>query len=59
MTSRMSERGTPAGYGIVERGTASSDVARAAERIRLAGYAVVPAGSPAPRSRIWARASNG
>jgi ectoine hydroxylase-related dioxygenase (phytanoyl-CoA dioxygenase family) len=44
MTSRMSERGTPAGYGIVERGTASSDVARAAERIRLAGYAVVPGG---------------
>ena len=40
----MSDSGTPAGYGIVERGTASSDVARAAERIRLAGYAVVPGG---------------
>lgn len=40
----MSEGRTPASYGIVERGTASSDVARAAERIRLAGYAVVPGG---------------
>jgi ectoine hydroxylase-related dioxygenase (phytanoyl-CoA dioxygenase family) len=40
----MSEGGTPASYGIVERGAASSDVARAAERIRLAGYAVVPGG---------------
>jgi ectoine hydroxylase-related dioxygenase (phytanoyl-CoA dioxygenase family) len=31
-------------YGIVERGVASSDAARVAERIRLAGYAVVPGG---------------
>ncbi len=31
-------------YGIVERGAASSDAARIAERIRLAGYAVVPDG---------------
>ena len=33
-----------ASYGIVERGAASSDAARIAERIRLAGYAVVPGG---------------
>ena len=32
------------GYGIVERGVASGDAARIAERIRLAGYAVVPGG---------------
>src|SRR5262245_25476407 len=31
-------------YGIVERGAAASDAARIAERIRLAGYAVVPGG---------------
>jgi ectoine hydroxylase-related dioxygenase (phytanoyl-CoA dioxygenase family) len=33
-----------ASYGIVERGVAASDAARIAERIRLAGYAVVPGG---------------
>jgi len=44
MTSRVREGHTPGGYGIVERGTASSDVARIAERIRLAGYAVLPGG---------------
>src|SRR5262245_8572413 len=43
MTSPMSEGRVP-GYGIVERTTASSDAARVAERIRLAGYAVVPGG---------------
>jgi ectoine hydroxylase-related dioxygenase (phytanoyl-CoA dioxygenase family) len=32
------------GYGITERGHASSEVARIAERIRLAGYAVLPSG---------------
>lgn len=40
----VSESHASAGYGIVERGTASSDVARIAERIRLAGYAVLPGG---------------
>jgi ectoine hydroxylase-related dioxygenase (phytanoyl-CoA dioxygenase family) len=40
----VSESNASAGYGIVERGTASSDVARIAERIRLAGYAVLPGG---------------
>src|SRR5688572_30178197 len=44
MASRVSEGNTPSGYGIVERGTASSEVARIAERIRLAGYAVLPGG---------------
>ena len=39
-----SDGGAPRAYGIVERGTASSDAARIAERIRLAGYAVVPGG---------------
>jgi ectoine hydroxylase-related dioxygenase (phytanoyl-CoA dioxygenase family) len=34
----------PPSYGVVERGTASSDAARIAERIRLAGYAVVSGG---------------
>ena len=33
-----------ASYGIVERGVAGTDAARFAERIRLAGYAVVPGG---------------
>lgn len=40
----VSESNAPGGYGIVERGTASSEVAQIAERIRLAGYAVVPGG---------------
>jgi len=44
MTSPTSDGRAPVGYGIVERGTASSDAARIAERIRLAGYAVVPGG---------------
>jgi ectoine hydroxylase-related dioxygenase (phytanoyl-CoA dioxygenase family) len=39
----MSEGGVR-GYGIVEREVATSDAARFAERIRLAGYAVVPGG---------------
>jgi hypothetical protein len=30
------------GYGIVERGTATTLVAQCAERIRLVGYAVLP-----------------
>jgi ectoine hydroxylase-related dioxygenase (phytanoyl-CoA dioxygenase family) len=42
MTS-MSEGSAPA-YGVVERGTASTEAARIAERIRLAGYAVVAGG---------------
>jgi len=38
----------PAGaYGVVERADASTDTARLAERIRLAGYAVLPSGLPA------------
>jgi ectoine hydroxylase-related dioxygenase (phytanoyl-CoA dioxygenase family) len=41
--TRMSDQ-PAASYGIVERGVASSDAARIAERIRLAGYAVVPGG---------------
>jgi ectoine hydroxylase-related dioxygenase (phytanoyl-CoA dioxygenase family) len=40
----MSRPVSDGSYGIVERGTASSDAARIAERIRLAGYAVVPGG---------------
>ena len=40
----MSDGATPGAYGVVERGVASSDAARIAERIRLAGYAVVPGG---------------
>lgn len=40
----MPEGNAPRSYGIVERVAASSDAARAAERIRLAGYAVVPGG---------------
>jgi ectoine hydroxylase-related dioxygenase (phytanoyl-CoA dioxygenase family) len=50
MSGPISEGGAPRAsgigeaYGIVERGVASSDAARAAERIRLAGYAVVPGG---------------
>jgi len=42
--SRMSDGTTPGAYGVVERGAASTDAARIAERIRLAGYAVVPGG---------------
>jgi ectoine hydroxylase-related dioxygenase (phytanoyl-CoA dioxygenase family) len=34
----------PCAYGIVERGTAGSGASRLAERIRLAGYAVVAGG---------------
>lgn len=40
----MSEGTTPRAYGVVERATASTDASRVAERIRLAGYAVVPSG---------------
>jgi len=40
----MSEGITPRAYGVVERATASTDASRVAERIRLAGYAVVPSG---------------
>ncbi len=40
----MSDGTTPGAYGVVERGAASTDAARIAERIRLAGYAVVPGG---------------
>jgi ectoine hydroxylase-related dioxygenase (phytanoyl-CoA dioxygenase family) len=40
----MPDGHAPGAYGVVERGTASTDAARAAERIRLAGYAVVPSG---------------
>src|SRR5262245_17123636 len=39
-----SEPRTSGGYGIVERGAASSEVGRIAERIRLVGYAVLPSG---------------
>src|SRR5689334_24768103 len=42
--SRMSDGATPDAYGVVERGVASTQAARVAERIRLAGYAVVPGG---------------
>jgi len=40
----MSDGATPGAYGVVERGAASTDAARIAERIRLAGYGVVPGG---------------
>ena len=40
----MIDGSTPRAYGIVERGTAASEAARIAERIRLAGYAVVAGG---------------
>src|SRR5215208_2904557 len=40
--SRMSDSVTPGAYGVVERGAASTDAARIAEHIRIAGYAVVP-----------------
>jgi len=40
----MSDGATPGAYGVVERGAASTDAARVAERIRLVGYAVVPGG---------------
>ena len=43
----MSEGRAPR-YGIVERATVSSDAAPVAERIRLAGYAVVPSGFASP-----------
>src|SRR5512134_2037313 len=39
-----SESNASGGYGIVERGAASSDAGRIAERIRLVGYAVLPGG---------------
>ena len=42
--SRMSDGTAPGTYGVVERGAASTDAARIAERIRLAGFAVVPGG---------------
>src|SRR5687767_983724 len=42
--SLMPDGNGPGAYGIVERATAASDAARVAERIRLAGYAVVPSG---------------
>jgi ectoine hydroxylase-related dioxygenase (phytanoyl-CoA dioxygenase family) len=44
MASRVSDTQVPDGYGIVERGAASSEGARIAERIRLVGYAVLPGG---------------
>jgi hypothetical protein len=40
----MADGKPPGAYGVVERGTASTDAARLAERIRLTGYAVVPSG---------------
>ena len=40
----MTEGGTTRSYGVVERGHAQSTVAQWAERIRLAGYVVVPGG---------------
>jgi ectoine hydroxylase-related dioxygenase (phytanoyl-CoA dioxygenase family) len=40
----MPDGKTPGAYGVVERGTASTDAARLAERIRLTGYAVVSGG---------------
>ena len=40
----MGDGTTANDYGIVQRGSASSDAARIAERIRLVGYAVVPGG---------------
>lgn len=40
----MADGKTPGSYGVVERGTASTDAARIAERIRLAGYAVISGG---------------
>jgi ectoine hydroxylase-related dioxygenase (phytanoyl-CoA dioxygenase family) len=42
--SLMPDDTGPGAYGIVERATAATDSARVAERIRLAGYAVVPSG---------------
>ena len=40
----MPDGNGPGAYGIVERATPATDAARVAERIRLAGYAVVPSG---------------
>jgi hypothetical protein len=40
------EGGTTRAYGIMERAAADNAIARAAERIRLSGYAVVPSGFP-------------
>ena len=42
--SRMSDGTAPGTYGVVERGAAPTDAARIAERIRFAGFAVVPGG---------------
>lgn len=44
MSDPLSDGTAPPAYGIVERGTAGSSAARLAERIRLAGYAVVAGG---------------
>lgn len=44
MASGMGDGTTPSDYGIVQRGSAATDAARIAERIRLVGYCVVPGG---------------
>lgn len=42
--TNSAEGGTAPGYGIVERAETGSTVAQIAERVRLAGYAVLPGG---------------
>jgi len=44
MASSVPEAGVARGYGIVERSVADDAIARAAERIRLIGYTVLPSG---------------
>jgi ectoine hydroxylase-related dioxygenase (phytanoyl-CoA dioxygenase family) len=44
MVSRVPDSGSPPAYGIVERAQADSEIARAAERIRLVGYTVLAGG---------------
>jgi ectoine hydroxylase-related dioxygenase (phytanoyl-CoA dioxygenase family) len=40
----MPDGTVPGAYGVVERAAAATEASRVAERIRLAGYAVVPSG---------------
>jgi ectoine hydroxylase-related dioxygenase (phytanoyl-CoA dioxygenase family) len=42
--STMAEGGTARSYGVVERAAAGSAITQLAERVRLAGYAVLPSG---------------
>ena len=44
MSKPVADGTSPRSYGIVERAESAGEVARLAERIRLAGYAVLPSG---------------